>query len=295
VATGSRNTSPIEPPPEAVTREQVAAHLHKVQCAVAAAPRIAIIGGGVVGVELAGEIRDRYAGKTITILNSGADILSSATMLPKSFRKRLLRLLASRNIMVKLNATAELDGHFSPGQTMLEDTRTIRTVQGDRVEADLFLLCLGSRPRTDGLPGSWLNDAGEIKVRRSLQSIARADVFALGDVCDFPEIGRRMFLYSQFQVPILTRNARSVALGRKPRLRHIGLPWSVMVVPVGARTGLTRLSLVTAGSPITRFLKGRSLLVKKTFEAARAAAPHVPPREQDEEDLQAAQAPVSVG
>ena len=63
-----------------------------------------IIGGGSVGVELAGEIRDKYpqGEKEIVIINSGTKLLSNTEIRQEGLHKGADKIVRKKGVEVKL-------------------------------------------------------------------------------------------------------------------------------------------------------------------------------------------------
>ena len=64
---------------------------------------VVIIGGGAVGVELAGEILDRYPDKKITVLNSGEKLLNNVK-LGEKLQDKAREALEAQGVVVKTGA-----------------------------------------------------------------------------------------------------------------------------------------------------------------------------------------------
>ncbi len=64
---------------------------------------IVIIGGGAVGIELAGEILDRYPKKSITIIQSGDKLLSNATDVGDKIKVSAKKALEDKGVKIVLS------------------------------------------------------------------------------------------------------------------------------------------------------------------------------------------------
>jgi NADH:ubiquinone reductase (H+-translocating) len=155
--------------------------------------QIAIVGGGATGVELSAELRntaqvlsayglhklDPSHDIGIVVIEAGPRILPA---LPERVSVATADLL--RKLGVKL-MTAERVAELGAG--------FVRTGSGKTVRADLTVWAAGIKApavlaRLDGLP---VTKQGQLVVRRSLQSEADDDIFALGDcaACLWPDEG----------------------------------------------------------------------------------------------------------
>jgi len=157
-----------------------------------AGPRIqvAIVGGGATGVELSAELRntaqvlsayglhnlDPRHDVGIVLIESGPRILPALTERVSSATAELLAKLGVRLML------GERVTEVAPG--------VVRTASGKRVRADLTVWAAGiTAPAVlSQLDGLDVNRLGQLLVRRTLQTEADDDVFALGDcaACPWP-------------------------------------------------------------------------------------------------------------
>ena len=98
-ATGTTNHSPGDLPISISNKDEVRSYFRDTAKAIREAKDVCIVGGGASAVEYAGEIRDAYPDKPVTIICSAAHLLSSsvAPMSPK-FLKQLYETLEKKNI-----------------------------------------------------------------------------------------------------------------------------------------------------------------------------------------------------
>ena len=98
-ATGMLSHSPGDLPTQLRNEVDVHAYFRETAQAIREAKDVVVVGGGACSVELAGEIRDAYPEKPVTIFCSASHLLSSsvAPMSPK-FLKQLYEKLGEKNI-----------------------------------------------------------------------------------------------------------------------------------------------------------------------------------------------------
>ena len=98
-ATGTLNHSPGDLPADLRTKDEVRSYFRMTASAIKDAKDILLVGGGASAVEYAGEIRETYPDKPITIMCSAAHLLTSsvAPISPK-FLKQLYDILEKKNI-----------------------------------------------------------------------------------------------------------------------------------------------------------------------------------------------------
>lgn len=179
--------------------------------------RLAIVGGGFIGLELAASARAR--GAEVTVIEA----------LP-----RLLSRAVPAAIAAQLQARHELEGVqliFGDGIAAIRSDASAATVQlnsGRRVVADLVLVGIGAVPNTALAGAAGLSIDNGIAVDRHLAT-NDTDILAAGDCCSFPlEIygGRRVRLESwrnaQDQGNLAARNM----LGANAAISSVPWFWS---------------------------------------------------------------------
>mmetsp|Transcript_2913 Transcript_2913/g.4957 ORF Transcript_2913/g.4957 Transcript_2913/m.4957 type:complete len:379 (-) Transcript_2913:26-1162(-) len=264
IATGALNASPGEPSANAHSMQDLKAYYAKSHEAFENATKIAIIGGGVVGVELSGEIKNKFPSKDITIIHSGDTLISgSSPPLPASFHRRLNKQMDKLGIKRVMGARAEIDMSEFQGQVLLPGERTIHTTTGDDVVADLTILCVGTVPNTGGFPSTWLNSKSLVKVNNKLQVLngdeALPNVYALGDVCDVAE--NKMAYYTGLMAPIVLKNLIASIQGKKVIKSYKAHNTPFMVVPLGPKGGAMATPLGAFGATFASMVKGKSLFL----------------------------------
>ena len=166
--------------------------------------RIAVIGAGAAGLELAMAIRHRLPTSAVTLVSGDAGV---APHYPAPVRTRLLAALKRRQITVLNEAAVGL----AAGEVAL--------ASGARLACDVPLLATGAQA-----PG-WLADSGLaldahgfIAVDACQRATSHPEVLAAGDVCtrvDRPLA--RSGVYAVRAGPALTHNLAAVIGGGEPR------------------------------------------------------------------------------
>ncbi|HKJ70689.1 MAG TPA: FAD-dependent oxidoreductase, partial [Gammaproteobacteria bacterium] len=185
--------------------------------------RLAVIGGGPVGVEMAQAFA--RLGWTVTLTEAGERLLPGED--PEA-AETLRAALVSEGLTVRTGAAvtevvAGADGH------------RLRLGDGGEVAADRILVAAGRRPATEGLgleaAGVALTGSGAVAVdRRQRTSVRR--IFAVGDVC-----GPYQFSHlASHQAGVVIQNA----VFRLPAKADLtALPRVTYTDPELARVGLT--------------------------------------------------------
>ncbi|MBD3787103.1 MAG: selenide, water dikinase SelD [Sphingomonadales bacterium] len=173
--------------------------------AARAAPgaRIAVIGGGVAGVELALAARHRLPQARVTVYEAGPQALAA---LGPGARGRMLAHCARLGVAVETGARVAA---ARAGALVLADGRV--------APAD-FLLGTGATHPADWLAGTGLAlHEGFVTVAPSLQSSDPA-IFAAGDIAHLAHAPRpKAGVYAVRQAPVLFQNLRAAAMGRPLR------------------------------------------------------------------------------
>lgn len=137
-----------------------------------------IIGGGPVGVELAGEIATDFSDKRITVVHGGERLVEF--MGPKASDKAL-KWLTSKKVDVKLDRTVVVDD-------MSDETKSFRTSTGEMISADAHFVCTGiplaSAWLRKTILDSNLDSHGRLMVDGYLRVKGRKNIFAIGDITD---------------------------------------------------------------------------------------------------------------
>jgi NADH dehydrogenase FAD-containing subunit len=144
---------------------------------------VLIIGGGIVGVELAAEIVEHFPGKEVIIIHSGPHLMSSRSPVPDAAVRYTERFFAKHSIRVILN---ERVVEFAP-----KGKNVFKTNQGTSIQADLAFLCTGITPNSKYLRkgpfASHLDERGYLRVNRHLHLHDHPHIFVAGDLAAIDE------------------------------------------------------------------------------------------------------------
>lgn len=139
---------------------------------ISLATDILVVGGGPIGIEMAGEIKEAFPDKKITLVTSQELMHSPDVPFPDRFRERLRAKLESLEVTVhtgvgrvSLDPSDINECGFIPGKKVYK-------WDGGEMEADLCIVATGSRQvpplyQDSGL-GEWINERGYIKASREL-------------------------------------------------------------------------------------------------------------------------------
>jgi len=169
---------------------------------------VAVIGGGVAGVELAMAASHRLR---VATGRSDVSLIDRGTVLGEvhpAARARLLAELAGASVRLCPDADVVEVAHDH-----------VRLATGEDIAAGFVLGVAGARPHR------WLEASGLtlkhgfITVDGHLRSISHPEVFAVGDCADLgPDPRPKAGVYAVRAAPILLHNLRAMAMGRTDRL-----------------------------------------------------------------------------
>ncbi|KAF7557501.1 hypothetical protein G7046_g6026 [Stylonectria norvegica] len=179
IATGARARDDM-PWKNLDTTELTKAKVHSIQDQVKKAKVIVVGGGGVTGVETAGELGSEYGktgAKEIILVHSGALPLGGTTVI-ESVQKASKAELEKLKVKIMANTTV-VSATPSGSDTILElrgaDGKTTTLTVGAYISAT------GVIPNTEFAPASFRDDRGYLKQTTRLQAEGHSDIFIIGD------------------------------------------------------------------------------------------------------------------
>lgn len=268
VATGSRYASPFKPQGDS-TRD-FAETLRSINTQIRQSDRIAIVGGGAVGIELAGEVSSAKLGKAVTLISATPSLLPGY---PEALAAALAKQLRDMGVSLQLGVRVEsLQATESPFTGSLGQGR-------DGLRTQLVFPALGARPATavfQRMDGVAFDPHGRVRVDAWLRPGGAERVFALGDAA---ATGDPMTIVAiTRQVPWLAKTLRALLEGRSLDQLPAYRPWPVrgILVPLGPRGGASVLPILRNGVQVGRWftevLKGRHLFIPRYLKEFGYAA-----------------------
>ncbi|TDL21315.1 FAD/NAD(P)-binding domain-containing protein [Rickenella mellea] len=259
LATGSKWDGPLAFPTD---HTKLLAWIHGWRDRFSKANDIVIVGGGAVGVELAGELRDAspHPRKKITIVHGGGMLINDTY--PDKFRIGLEKSFRARDIDVVLGDYVDAQEPDGEGR--------VTTRRGRVIKADLVVCTTGAKPNTAFLnslnapSGDVLTPSGHVKTLPTLQLKAHADIFAVGDILDFPE--QKQNNKTLFHARVAVPNILALVDGKEPVKEYKGV-FDVMLVTNGKNGGsgyVGRLGGFTVGDWAMKTVKSKTLFLPRT-------------------------------
>ena len=191
---------------------------------------MAIIGGGVIGVEMA-SIFSRI-GVKVTIIEYADSLIPT---MDKDLGKELKKILSKSGIEIllshKVQSAANKGSHVTVNYLDSSDA-------AQQITADYCLVAVGRKPYTEGLGLEHtkvsLDEKGRIKTNEQLQT-AEQNIYAIGDVIAGPMLAHKAEEEGVYVAEIIN--------GQKPHLDYKLIPGVVYTWPEVASVGSTEEEL----------------------------------------------------
>jgi len=170
------------------------------------ARKILVIGGGLVGVEMAAEIVSHFPGKEVVLVHSQSTLINR---FPKNAVKYVEQFLRSRGVTIY--CSERIVGHKN---------NTFVTDQGREIEIDLAFLCTGIQPNSGFLKDTYsdcITPSGYVKTNEYLQmqgDIIHPNIFVAGDVADVRE--EKLAQTAEKMAAVVVNNIFAMDRGKKP-------------------------------------------------------------------------------
>lgn len=186
---------------------------------------VLIVGGGLVGVELAAEIIEKYPSKKVTIVHGNSELIERNPAIARNYAHKFLKKRKVRMLF----------GEIVTGK----HGKLYATNKNGQLSADLAFICIGISPNSGHLKGffaSSLDSRGFLKVNRFLQVEGFRNIFAAGDVTAIME--EKTAQNAEKHADIIVKNIEALEIEHelkdykpKPRIMAISLgKWNGIIV-----------------------------------------------------------------
>ncbi|KAK0466346.1 uncharacterized protein EV420DRAFT_1511174 [Desarmillaria tabescens] len=257
LATGSTWSGPLDFPN---SKGDISAFLTSERSRFQDANDIVLVGGGSVGIEYAGEIKDIWPNKKVTIIHGGSKLLNDTY--PDRFRNKMENGMKSRGVEIVYNDY--LDDIPTSG------AESVTTRKGKTIKGDLFVPAWGPKPNTgfiaSSLPGA-VTDKGFVKIKPTLQFASYPEIFALGDILDWKE--QKQAAKANAHAALISTNVLNYLDG-KPLKEYKG-SYELILVTNGKNGGAAYFGVlwgIVLGDWAARLTKSKTLLIPM-FQAAQ--------------------------
>lgn len=236
------------------------ARLARMREGLARCERVLLVGGGPVGLELAGELTSAFADLRVTVVDLAEDVLMAGDYLPE-LRQAVRDELADRGVEFVTGAPL---AYLPPIDVGTYSPFTVETTDRRAIEAQMWFRCYGSRPVTDYLDeelAASRRPDGHLRVTDLLNVVGQDRVFAIGDITDVPESKRASWALAHADV--VAANIRDLIAGRRPSARYTPAR-EMIVLPLGPDGGASQIeqedgTRVMVGREETSRIKGADL------------------------------------
>jgi len=275
IATGSSYLSPIKPSKAVFNREDIIKDLTLTAENIKKAERVLVIGGGAVGIEMAGELKAYYPDKKIMLLDSNEELLSNQNVpkLRPCIKEALL------NLGVELILGQRLTERFTSHQF---GTKSLVTEDGTTIESDAQLVCVGMIPNIDLMkdyPENLDENGRFIKVKDTMQVDSSwsyyENVFVLGDASNHPTPKLAYWAMDQGKHLALSiaANIRNKESPFKPYLEPMT---EALILSLGPDGGVSQLPVCggfIVGDFMTKMAKSKDLLAGMFWKTLNSKIP----------------------
>ncbi|MEH6345736.1 MAG: FAD-dependent oxidoreductase [Bermanella sp.] len=216
------------------------------------AKEVLVIGGGPVGVELAGEIADYYPEKNVTLVQKSNRLLNGFRDKTSKTSEKLLEKLG---VNVLLNETIRENEY---GELV---ARTANQV----IHADIIYSCVGVKVNTgwlDGIFNKALNSQGQLIVDEFLRVRPYNNIFAIGDCSNVKEA--KLGNLANMQGKELAKNMVRLLKGKG--FKEYKTNPDKVLLPTGRKSGLAQLPFAVTTAKLLVNMKQKDLFISKTFK-----------------------------
>ena len=247
IASGSKYTSPIKTKDIVLADKgtRLTAHHEKFK----RCKNMIIVGGGLVGVELAGEITERYSEKKVTIIHSGDCLMKRNNAKSRKFVKEFLE---KRGVKLIFNERVQ---KMSKG--------FVETDKKNKFECDLAILCTGIKPNSEFMSKTLLDWKGFIEVNNHLQMRGSGNIFVCGDVAAINE--EKTAQAAEKQADVVITNLKLMEKQKSLERYHSKI--RPAVISLGRRNGIFEHGNFVMTGLIPAFLKWA--IERKTMQKYR--------------------------
>ncbi|KAG0270197.1 Apoptosis-inducing factor 2 [Linnemannia exigua] len=239
---------------------------------------VVVVGGGACGVELAGEIKNAFPDKKVTLIHSSQTLVDYPGYSP-ALKAGALTHLRELGVDVVLGVQAQIEGLTFQNSIQVAP-RTIVT-PGKTIESDIQFLSVGNRVDTSYIstlkPANSSSfdsstlvhaDSHQIKVQKTLQLFGFDNIFAAGDCADYSKV--QTAAATGAVAPTIAKNIIALeeakAKNKTAKLSNPGWYPSLMLLATGPETGVIAMPLIGTrfSNSISKALKSKDLMIGMT-------------------------------
>ncbi|MFI0481489.1 NAD(P)/FAD-dependent oxidoreductase [Actinomadura sp. 9N215] len=235
LASGSSYVYPAKP--DADTTGAALDDLRETHKELAAADRVLIAGAGPVGLELAGEIKEVWPRKWVTVVDPVEHLLPG---FHPELREELHRQLDALDVRLLLGAGLTAPPAPRSGRA---ETFTVATDGGAEITADIWFRAYGVHVNSEYLADGRLTARtaqGEVPVTETLNVCGHDHVYAVGDITDVAEAKRAGHAMSHAEV--VAENILAQLRGERAPAVYRPSSDLMILLPLGTRGGVGQMA-----------------------------------------------------
>lgn len=234
LATGSSYAYPAKP--SADSTSEALEELRQTHKELLQSDKVLILGAGPVGLELAGEIKEVWPDKQVTIVDPAEELLPGfKPEVVEDLRKQLAEL----GVEVRLGTGLAASPSTEAGRS---GAFTVTTTAGDELSADIWFRAYGVNVNSGYLADGKLTtrtEQGQVPVTETLNVDGHSHVYAIGDLTNIAEA--KMAGYAMQHAEVVAKNIISQIKGEQPEATYQPLPFPMILLPLGPRGGVGQL------------------------------------------------------
>ncbi|KJA17680.1 hypothetical protein HYPSUDRAFT_1008823 [Hypholoma sublateritium FD-334 SS-4] len=224
---------------------------------------IVLVGGGSIGLELAGEIKDLSSTKNVTIVHSQSQLLNGTY--PNSWRTYVGKQFASRGVKLVLGDYVD-DLEIREGR--------IKTRSSKSIKADLVVPTRGGRPNTKFIEslGDVVSPSGTVRVTPTLHIVGHPRIFVAGDIIEWKE-QKQAAKAPNHALVVVHNTLVLLGLSKKAAIPYKGSS-ELIIITNGKNGGAGFFDIlwgISIGNWLSSLLKSKSLLVDMTQKSLQFA------------------------
>ena len=215
------------------------------------ASSVLVIGGGVVGVELAGEIISAFPDKKVTLSHGGKALLDGFKV---KAQMKAQQQLERQGVNIELNRRYENRGEY------YQDQNT-----GQINQAEIVFEAVGAKPNNEFLKkylANTLSSKGLVKVDSKFVVKGHKNLYALGDIAD---VGEAKLGYLAHQQGSHLAKIISADMAGKKAKAYKTNPLMALI-PTGQNSGVMQLPFAVTTLNFMINIKQKDLFINKIYK-----------------------------